>query len=330
MKERAERKIRNKKVMIALMEYIVTLGCLLVAFVMISGKKIEQTSSYAKPEEVTKYEVVEDKYLTRVRPVTEYETFKEIAENSLNKVIRVYKDESKTEEVIDGIITSGMVVEAESEGEIAEPTENRSYEVRVIGDLNNDGDSSVIELTKIIRHVVGVERIERRAEEISGDFNGDDKIDVVDITMCIRYIVYGEMEGDKDSVIEPKIEVKEIGEEEERDNNWYNGDVEVKIVEQGEGTLKIQTGIERNGRRQTTEEREITLTREGTYLIISQSYGENGTKSRVVEKEINIDKTIPELEISREDIDMTQYKIVIKAKDNGGIRKYSVQREGEE
>jgi hypothetical protein len=75
MKENTERKIRNRRISIVLMEYVVTLGCLFVAFVMFVGKeRIKQVNSYAKPEEITKYEV-KDEYLTRVRPLTKYDTF---------------------------------------------------------------------------------------------------------------------------------------------------------------------------------------------------------------------------------------------------------------
>ena len=258
MKERAESKIRNKRVMIALMEYIVTLGCLLVAFVMISGKSIKQTNSYARPEEVSRYQVVEDRYLTRVRPLTKYETFKEIVERTLNREIKIYTDATKEEEVVEGIITSGMIVETENNGAIVVPTENTSYEVRVVGDLNKDGDCNVTELTKIIREIVGLERIGNRGEEISGDFNGDGEINVVDVTMCINYIVYGEIEPDKEEPNAPEIKVIEP---EEKENNWYNSSVRVKIVEneRKEGEIKkTETRVEQGGKRQlTTEEKEI-------------------------------------------------------------------------
>ena len=224
-----------------------------------------------------------------------------------------------------------MIVETENNGAIAVPTENTSYEVRVIGDLNKDGECNVTELTKIIREIVGLERIGNRGEEISGDFNGDGAINVVDVTMCINYIVYGEIEPDKEEPNAPEIKVIEP---EEKENNWYNSNVRVKIVEneRKEGEIKkTETRVEKEGRRQlTTEEKEIRLTEEGRYVIESQSYGENGTKSEVVRREVNIDKTIPELEVSREDVDKTECKIVIEARDNEGIRKYSIVREREE
>ena len=58
MVKNTERKIKNKKIGIALMEYVITLGCLLVAFVMMTGKeRVKQTNSYAKPEEEIEYRI---------------------------------------------------------------------------------------------------------------------------------------------------------------------------------------------------------------------------------------------------------------------------------
>lgn len=83
MKDNREGKIKNKKIAIALMEYVVTLGCLLIAFVMFVNKdRIKQVNSYAKPEDVIEYRI-EEGYMTRIRPLTEYETFKEIVGNTL-------------------------------------------------------------------------------------------------------------------------------------------------------------------------------------------------------------------------------------------------------
>ena len=260
------------------------------------------------------------------------------AENSLNKIVTVYTNETKTEEVVDGVITSGMVVE----------TQNASYEVRVVGDLTGNGDCNVTELTRIIREVVGLERLESKREKLSADFNGDGEINVVDITMCIRYIVYGELPADKEEPNAPEIEVRQIvnededgtnNENENKNDNWYNGDVEVRIIEKAreEGEIEktvitIEKYIEGSSipKKETTEEKELTLTEEGRYEVKAQSYGTNGLKSEVAQKEINIDKTAPTLSIERKDVDRTQCRIMIQVSDNRGIAKYSVQREGEE
>ena len=336
MKKNTEGKIKNKKVIIVLMEYIVTLGCLFLAFVMLTGKdRIKQVSSYAKPEKVNRYELVEDKYLTRVRPLTDYDSFKVIAESTLNKPITVYADITKTEVVEEGYITSGMVVEVKDENQLLQ---NKTYELSVIGDLNSDGDSNVVELTQIIRHVVGLELIDNKGKQLSIDFNKDGEINVVDITMCIRYIVYGELSADKEEPNVPEIRVVEPeGEEKE----WYNSDVEVEIIdnEREYGKIeKTETTIEKRifGSEEVESklitEKEIQLTEEGEYKITSQSYGINGLKSEISSRTIKIDKTIPTLNVEIKDIDenKTQCKILIQASDNVGIRKYSITRNGEE
>ena len=65
MVKNTERKIKNKKIGIALMEYVITLGCLLVAFVMMTGKeRVKQANSYAKPEEEIEYRIEELGYRT--------------------------------------------------------------------------------------------------------------------------------------------------------------------------------------------------------------------------------------------------------------------------
>ena len=272
MKQREERTIRKKKIAIAIMEYLVILGCLITLFVMLTPKeKITKTaSSYAKPEEVSKYKI-ENEYITRVRPLTEYSVFKGIAEETLKDnlgnsyEIRVYTNAEKEEEVTKGYITSGMVVEC-IRGE-----ETEGYTVRVVGDLTGNGDCNVTELTQIIRHIVGLERINEEGKELSADFNGDNQINVTDVSMCINYIVYGTMEKDKEAPLNPEIKVEGEG---NKETGWYRSEIEVEIdnKEREEGEIeKTQTIVESKleGRDkptiQSTEEKEFKLSKEGEF-----------------------------------------------------------------
>ena len=216
MKQKIENVIRNKKVAIALMECFVAIGCIIAICLLMTPKDkvLETTYSYSKVEEVTEYRVV-DNYITRVMPHTTYETFKEIAENTLNKAsedvkytVKVYLDAEKTEEVTEGYIASGMIVEAIEESEEVEVEEEQLseevsaeeskgiiYTVSVIGDMTKDGDINVTELTKLIKGVIGLSEYNFTEEEkLAADISGDGEINVVDIELCINYIVFGELE----------------------------------------------------------------------------------------------------------------------------------------
>ena len=196
MKQKVEKIIRNKKIVIALMECLAVIGCIIAMFVLMMPKDrvLETTYSYSKVEGVTRYKIV-DNYIARVRPLTTYEAFKEIAENTLNNVsddvqytVKVYQDEEKTEEITEGYIASGMIAEAITE------SEEVSYSISVIGDMTKDGDMNVTELTRTIKGVIGLSDWKFTEEEkLAADISGDGNINVVDIELCINYIVFGEL-----------------------------------------------------------------------------------------------------------------------------------------
>ena len=217
MKQKIEKVIRNKKVAIALMECAVAIGCIVIfCLFMIPKDRIPDTThSYSKVEKVTKYKVV-DNYITRVMPLTDYETFKQIAESTLNNgaegknyTVKVYFDAEKTKEVTSGYIASGMIAEAENKAvnptEVAGKTEleeneeenNKtvSYTISILGDMTKDGDINVTELTKITKCVIGLSNWSFTEEEkLASDLNGDGQIDIRDIESCINYIVFGELD----------------------------------------------------------------------------------------------------------------------------------------
>ena len=212
MKQNEERAIGKRRILIALMEYLVILGCLITLFVMLSPKeRIKQTSSYAKPEEVSEYRIVND-YMARIRPLSKYNEFKEIAEKTIEKnlgnsyEVKVYTNAQKTEEVTEGNIASGMIIECKENSEII-----KDYIANVVGDITGNGDSNVTELTQIIRHIIGIESLNDEGKELSADFNGDSRIDVTDVSMSINYIVYGTMEKDKEAPLNPEIKVEGEG-----------------------------------------------------------------------------------------------------------------------
>ena len=164
MKQKIEKVIRSKKVAIALMEFAVAIGCILIfcLFMVPKDRIPDTTHSYSKVEKVTKYKV-EGNYMTRVMPLTDYKTFKEIAENTLNNIlgeekytVKVYLDAEKTQEVTSGYIASGMIVEGtvENESRVRESTE-------VAGETEVEATELVVENEE--------EKVENGLEEVEND-----------------------------------------------------------------------------------------------------------------------------------------------------------------
>ena len=202
MKQNKEKKIKNKKLSILLLQCAIAIGCIIIFYIVMTPKdRVKDTTySYSKLEEVKEYEI-EGNYITRVRPLTEYKVFKETAEYTLNNnqegkkyKVKIYSDSNKAQEVTEGNIKSGMVLEGIPNSENAEKAQTVTYNIAVIGDFTKDGDINVTELTKIIKGVVGLnDWIFTAEEKLIADFNGDKEINVVDIEECINYIVYGKL-----------------------------------------------------------------------------------------------------------------------------------------
>ena len=187
MKQKEEKKIKSRKLSILLLQCVIVIGCIVIFYILMTPKdRVKDTTySYSKLEEVKEYEIEGD-YITRVRPLTEYKTFKETAEYTLNNnqegkkyTVKVYSDTNKTIEVTEGYIKSGMVLEG-IPNIYNMANETVTYTIGVIGDFTKDGDITIAELTKIIKGVVGLNDWRFTEEEkLIADFNGDKKINVV-------------------------------------------------------------------------------------------------------------------------------------------------------
>ena len=142
------------------------------------------------------YKVNEDeKLISRIMPETTVEAFT----SKTSEQLTVYKDETKTEKVDTGLIGTGMVVVKDATGE--------EYTVSVIGDLNGDGKATQVELTNIIRHIVGLENAELTGIKYeSADITGDKAVDQRDISKLVKYIVTGELDIDNDNKNQSTIE----------------------------------------------------------------------------------------------------------------------------
>ena len=138
----------------------------------------------------------EKNIISRIEPETTIETFK--SKMSTNEV-KVYKNEECTEEVKEGFVGTGMVL----------VFKNEKYQLSVVGDFNGDGKATQVELTNIIRHIVGLQgaNLEGIYYE-TGDLTGDGLVDQRDITKYIKYIVYGELDLGKVDNIPPYLEME--------------------------------------------------------------------------------------------------------------------------
>lgn len=121
----------------------------------------EKTGEYITEDDLiysTKY-LVKGKVIYKIEPKTSIEEFKENVEIAKGQEIKIYKGEK---EITSGYIGTGMKIKGEGE----------EYTTCVRGDITGDGISNQIELTRIIRHIVGLngwklEGIEKEAGDIS-------------------------------------------------------------------------------------------------------------------------------------------------------------------
>ena len=239
-----ETKLKKEKKTVAICSIILLLLVMLISIILINTKNNDKTISTEKPEkqifgsymaeEIQKLmneddeNLVSNKYLItdntieRIRENTKVEDFKK----EFEKEVKIYKDEALTEEVTEGIIKTGMVLEERGD----------KYNLVVTGDVNKDGFVDQIDISKIIRNETE-DLPSKRAAEI-----GMNKIE--------SKIVFGkfELQSVKEVII-PEIEVVsgEVGK-----NDWYTTDVTIKINQKDkEGTKTVY-------KLKGTEEKEVT------------------------------------------------------------------------
>ena len=64
----------------------------------------------------------------------------------------------------------------------------RNAKIFAIGDVNSDGDISVVDATLVQKYIVGLENL-KDFQKKSADVNDDNEISVVDATLIQKYIV---------------------------------------------------------------------------------------------------------------------------------------------
>lgn len=275
-----------KKISFLLLCSLIAIFCVIA---LSSTIVLAESAPMTQVEEIesTKYIVNnEDKIVYRVMPETDVSSFKANFKNP--EIIKVYTAEDGEEVADESIIGTGMILE--------NTTNNEKYEISVIADLDGDGLISSVELTKEIRHVVGLADYQLEGiYEKSADLNNDNSVNHIDITILIRYIVYGELEVQENEEIKsPEIEL--VSGETGLDG-WYISNVQFKVVQDPENGENIKTRYKILGS-ETSEEIEansddvITL-EDGVYQIIAYSYSNDGHKSFVTRAEFKVDATAP-------------------------------------
>ena len=178
-----------------IIKIIYILLCFLIFSITISKANETIASKY--------YEVNKEKnIISRIEPETTIEILKQKLSNEevQESGINIYKD---NKEIKTGYTGTGMILKYKDE----------QYKLSVVGDFDGDGKATQVELTNIIRHIVGLEG--SKLEGIyytSGDLTGDGLVDQRDITKYIKYIVYGQLDLEKEDTTPPTVtlEPKEV------------------------------------------------------------------------------------------------------------------------
>ena len=252
-------------------------------------KANSNTENSAQELESEEYIINEsDKIIYRVIPETQVDTFKN--NFTTPNILAVYSEKECVNEVTSGIIATGMYAKNLSDGNV--------YEISTIGDFDGDGKIGQVELTNLIRHVVGLKDYQLTGSVLkSADMNNDNNINIIDITILIRYVVYGELDiPENQKIASPTIEVVSGT---EGNNDWYTSNVEIKIKPNAESEIIGKTTYKIFGSKEVEEteiaENETITLEQGTYLISAYTYSKSGFKSLATRKTIQIDTTSPEI-----------------------------------
>ena len=226
--------------------------------------------------------------ISRIIPKTDIEEFKQQFNLEKEKV-HVYAKNGTTE-MKNGVIGTGMKIRFDN-------IENE-YTACVIGDINSDGEISQYEISKAIKHVVGLE-----AHQLSGinataiDVDGDGEITQKDVSILIKYVVYGKL--DIDGKKTPTAPIISVLSGEQGKNNWYTSGVELQINKPEKSPVKIEymvleiTGTENIQETQIDDAKKITIQQDGTYEVKAYSVSVIGTKSEIAKLTVKINKTSP-------------------------------------
>lgn len=279
----------KKGLFLFLISFVIIIMIMLIFSSTIS-LAVDSVDGVDKELESSKYIIDYNKSMIyRVIPETTVEVFK----NNFNipSDVKVFEDEKCKKEVVSGDIGTGMVLRNE--------TNSKVYQISVIGDFDGNGKITQIELTKIIRHVVGLKEYQLSGCALeSADINNDKVVNHIDITLIIRYLVYGELDIEENQEVKsPEIEIVNGT---EGNDDWYTSEVEFKVIPNKNQEVEIaKTTYKISGSKVVDEtvidENTVITLAEGTYQISAYTYSKSGFKSLATRKTIKIDETKPEV-----------------------------------
>ena len=148
------------------------------------NKKIDIEDQYITEDDLlysNKY-LVKNGVVSRIDPNTTIEEFKKQVQIAKGNELTFYKKDGVTP--LEGkILGTGMIVKG---------TNGQNYTLSVKGDVTGEGEANQVELTMMIRHAIELQGWELKNLDLtSADINGNGTVDIVDIDKMIKHIVFG-------------------------------------------------------------------------------------------------------------------------------------------
>ena len=212
---------------------------------------------------------ITDETVSRIAP----HTYISSITDKFDTEISVYEKDSN-QEVTDGIVKTGMRI---SDGKA-------NYNAVVLGDVNEDGESDTVELTRIIRNIVNNNKYKFNSiEKLAGDMNVDNTIDMDDVDASTKYILYNELSiPGFNQIKNPKIEI--VGGTFNENIDAYEDTVTVKVTAQDENASQTRYKIEGTTTKGYTVIESgdtFEISNNGVYKVSAYSYGVLGNRSEI-------------------------------------------------
>ena len=230
----------------------------------------------------------ENLIVSRILPLTSIGDVKK-SFNVDSSQIHIYEADGKTE-ANQGVIGTGMKIRIGTSG--------KTYTACVVGDVNGDGEIKQLEVSKAIKHVVGLEKYQLTGiDAIAIDVSGDGQITQKDVSILIKYVVYGKL--DIGEVSRPSSPLISVISGTKGNNDWYTSNVTLKVQKPSESLIPVTSlyfevsGAAENEGSFDENEGLITIEGEGIYQIKCYSVSQTGVKSLATTQTIKIDKTEP-------------------------------------
>ena len=230
----------------------------------------------------------ENLLISRILPQTTIDNVKK-SFNVNSSTVHIYDSNGK-QEIKQGYIGTGMQIKFDNH--------QVTYIASVIGDLDGDGEIKQIEVNKLIKHVVGLEKYQLiGVNAVSADVSGDGKITQKDVSILIKYVVYGKLEIEE--LTKPTAPVIKFVSGTEGKNGWYTSNVVLKVEQPTNSPIAISkmtceiTGTISKEETTIKNDENITIEEEGIYEIKCYSVTQTGVKSILSAKTIKIDKSAP-------------------------------------